>query len=120
MRADLVFRGAHHECAHKPKKISALGPELVFCEVPGKSLQGGGQTQRFGRLLPRPALQQTVAGGVIGIAGAPARLGLLPPSRLALRPAAGVLAIPNTRIRPEPPAADGAGSLPGLGHRDSS
>ena len=39
MQADLVFCGAHQECAHNSQEISCLAAELVFREVPGKSVQ---------------------------------------------------------------------------------
>jgi hypothetical protein len=39
MQADLVFCGAHQECSHNCQEISCLAAELVFREVPGKSVQ---------------------------------------------------------------------------------
>jgi hypothetical protein len=38
MRAHLVFRGAHQECTHNAKKISGFAADLVFRQVPGKSV----------------------------------------------------------------------------------
>jgi len=120
IRPELVFRGPDEECAHNSNEISAFRPELVFREVPGKWPQRGGQPQRFRRRLPRAALLDPVADGVVRVPGTPAGLGLLPPRRLALRLAARVLTASDTGIGPEPPAADRAGSLPGLRHGDSS
>lgn len=50
----------------------------------------------------------------------PVRLRLPPPRGLALRLATGVLPRSYPRVRAEPMAADGARSLPGRGHRESS
>ena len=118
--AELVFRGAYQKCAHHPKEISSFAPELVFRQVPGKSAQWSGQTQCLRRLRLCATLLDPIGGGVIGIGGAPLGLRLLPPRRLTLRLAAGVLTISYTSIGPEPPATDRARSLPGLGHCDSS
>ena len=35
MRTELVFRGAHQECAHNRNEIRAFPPELVFRQIPG-------------------------------------------------------------------------------------
>lgn len=118
--AELVFRRTHQECAHNPKQISALRPELVFRQVPGELAQRLGQTQWFWRSCLRRALLEPVGRGVIRVRGAPPGLGPPPPRGLALRLAAGVLTVSHSWIRPEPPAADRARSLPGLGHRDPS
>jgi hypothetical protein len=120
MRADLVFRGAHQECAHNPKKISGLGAELVFREVPGKSVQRGWHPQWSRQPFLGLALLDAVRRRIIWIGGAPPRLSFPPPCGLAFGLVAGVLTVSDTRIRPEPPAADRARPLPGLGHRDSS
>jgi hypothetical protein len=50
----------------------------------------------------------------------PTGLGLLPAPDLAFRLPAGMLAISHMRVRPEPPAADRARSLPGLWLGDAS
>jgi hypothetical protein len=39
MQADLVFRGVHQECPHSPQEISGFAAELVFRDIPGKSVQ---------------------------------------------------------------------------------
>jgi hypothetical protein len=39
IRADRVFRRTQDQCAHNPKKISALRTELVFRDIPGKLRQ---------------------------------------------------------------------------------
>src|ERR1019366_4475175 len=52
--------------------------------------------------------------------GAPTRLCLSPAGRLTFRRVTGPLSNSYSRIRPEPPAADSAWSLPGLWHRDDS
>jgi hypothetical protein len=54
----------------------------------------------------RRALIETVRDGVIRVPSPPTGLGLLPARRLALRLAAGMLAVSYSRVRPEPPAAD--------------
>ena len=120
LRADLVFRGAHQECPHNSKKISRFAADLVFRQIPGKSVQRGRYTQRFRRLFLHLTLLNAVPCRVIRVRGAPPRLSLLPPCCLALRLLAGVLTVADTRIRPEPPPADRARPLPGLRHRDSS
>jgi hypothetical protein len=38
MRAELVFRGAHQKCAHNSNEIRAFPPELVFRQIPRKSV----------------------------------------------------------------------------------
>jgi len=49
MQADLVFRGAHQECTHNAKEISRFAADLVFRDVPGKSVQRSRHTQRLRR-----------------------------------------------------------------------
>jgi hypothetical protein len=120
IRPELVFRGPEQKCAHNPNEISPFRPELVFRDVPGKFTQRHRQTQRFRRLLPRTALLNPVARGVVRVPRPPARLRLSPPRRLARRLAARVLPVSNTRVGPEPPAADRAGSLPSVSHGDLS
>ena len=39
IRLELVFRRPQEQCAQNPNKISALASELVFREVPRKSVQ---------------------------------------------------------------------------------
>src|ERR1035438_2216451 len=58
--------------------------------------------------------------GVARIPAAPTRLRLLPAGRLTFRRVTGPLSDSYSRIRPEPPAADSAWSLPSLWHRDDS
>ena len=58
--------------------------------------------------------------GVAWVPAAPTGLRLLPPRDLASRLPAGMLAIPYSRVRPEPTAADRTRSLPGLWHGDAS
>jgi len=119
IRLELVFRDLDEKCAHNSNEISALAGELVFRHVPGKSVQGWGRAEWFGvRVLV--ALLEAIGGGVGGIAGAPTGLGPLAPGLLAVRLAAGALAIADSVIRLEPPAADPAGPLPGIGHAGTS
>jgi len=119
IRLELVFCGLHEECAHNRNEISALAAELVFRQVPGKSIQGWRHTERFSvRVLV--ALLEASGGDVAGITGAPTGLCFLAPGLLAVRLAAGVLAVADSVIRLEPPAADPAGSLPGIGHAGTS
>ena len=101
-----------------PMKSEPCVPELVFREVPGKLVQGSGQSQRF-RIFPlRRALVNTPRDGITGVAIAPVCLGLLPSRRLTVGISTGPLPGSHARVRPEPPATDRARSLPGLGHRD--
>ena len=118
---ELVFRGPNEECSHNPNEISSLGSELIFRQIPGKLVQGCRHAQWFwrGRGLRRTLLDP-VAGCVIRAPAAPTRLGLLPTRPLAFRLAAGMLPLAYPRVRPEPPAADPARSLPGLWHGDAS
>src|SRR5450755_4039551 len=119
IRPELVFRGADEKCSHKPNEISALRSELVFRELPGQLVQGNGQAQRLRRWLGlRRTLIEAVGDGIVWVAAAPTGLGFLSADGLALWVAAGMLAISYPRVRPEPPAADEAWSLPSLWHRD--
>ena len=119
IRPELVFRGADEKCSHKPNEISALRSELVFRELPGQLVQGNGQAQRLRRWLGlRRTLIEAVGDGIVWVAAVPTGLGFLSADGLALWVAAGMLAISYPRVRPEPPAADEAWSLPSLWHRD--
>jgi hypothetical protein len=73
------------------------------------------QSQRFRQLGLGLAPLQSPSDGVVRIATAPVGLHLPPPRRLILRPIAGSLADAYAWIGMEPLAADGAGSLAGLG-----
>ena len=119
IQADLVFRGADDECSHNPNEICALRAELVFRDVPGKLVQWRGQSQRFRCFgVRRRAPVNSPCDRIPGVAIAPVCLGLLTACLLAVRTTASSLPASHSRIRPEPPATDGARSLPGLGHRD--
>jgi len=119
IRLELVFRGLQEKYARNRNEINTLALELVFRQIPGKSAQGWGRAHRFGvRVLV--ALLEAVSGGVAGIAGAPTGLCFLAPCLLAVRLAAGVLAVANSVIWLEPSAADPAGPLPGIGHAGTS
>ena len=120
MHLDLVFRQAHQECAHNAKEISAFAAELVFRDVPGKSVQRSGHTQRFRRPFLGAAPLETIAGGIIRILRPPLSLGLLPSRRLTLRLTACALTLSDPRMGTEPTVADGTGSFPGSGHRGLS
>ena len=120
MQSDLVFRGAHQECAHNSKEISRFTADLVFRDVPGKSVQRRGYTQRLRHPLLAVAPLKTIAGRVVRVLRPPPRLTPFPSRRLAIRLTACALTWSDSRIGTEPPAADGTGSLPGSGHRDSS
>ena len=119
---ELVFRGAQEKCTHNPNEISAFASELVFRQVPGKFVQRRGYTERFGRArrLRRVALIDSIGGGVASVSATPTGLCLLAPGRLALGLSAGSLAVADSRVRSEPPPADPAGFLPGIGHLPSS
>ena len=119
IRFGLVFRGLDEKCTHNRNEISALAGELVFRQVPGKSVQGWGRAERFG-VGVLVALLEAIGDGVGGISGAPTGLGFLAPGLLAVRLAAGVLAVADSVIRLEPPAADPAGPLAGIGHAGPS
>jgi hypothetical protein len=121
IQPELVFRGAHHECSHNPNEISALGAELVFREEPGELVQGRGYAQWFwsGLCLRRPLINPP-RDGVARVPASPTGLCLLPSRRLAVGLPARMLAVSYSRVRPEPPAADRARSLPGLWHGDAS
>jgi len=121
IRLELVFRGLHEKSAHNRNKISALRPELVFCEIPGKFVQWWrGADRDPGAGLVAVAARDAVGDGVVGIAGTPTGLGFLATGLLAVRLAAGVLAVADPVIRLEPTAADPAGPLAGIGHAGSS
>jgi hypothetical protein len=119
IRLELVFCRAQQECAQNPNKISALASELVFREVPGKSVQRRGRADRFGGLI-LVALGDSMGGRVAGVAGAPTGLRLLAASSLAVRFTASALAVADSHVWPEPPSADPARSLPDIGHARSS
>ena len=118
--AQLVFRGAHQECSHNPKEISALRPELVFGQIPRKLLQRRRQAQWLRRLFARAALLDAIPGSVLRVAGAPPCLCLLPPCLLAFSSTTGALSGSYSGVGAEPMTADRAGSLPERGHRASS
>jgi hypothetical protein len=120
MQSDLVFRGAHQECAHNSEKISRFAADLVFRDVPGKSVQRSGHAQRLRRPLLCVTLLKTICGRVVRVLRSPPSLGLFPSRRLALRLTARALTPSDPRIGTEPAAANGTGSLLGSGHRDSS
>ena len=92
--------------------------ELVFRDVPGKLVQRRGQAQWFGGFGLLRTLVDSPCDGVAGVAITPVCLGFLTSRRLAVGIPAGALAASHSRVGPEPPATDGARSLPGLGHRD--
>jgi hypothetical protein len=119
IRLELVFRRAQQKCAQNPNKISALASELVFREVPGKSVQRRWRADRFGGLT-LVALRDSMGGRVTGVAGAPTGLRLLAAGSLAVRFTASALAVADSHVWPEPPSADPARSLPGIGHARSS
>jgi hypothetical protein len=119
IRLELVFRRAQQKCAKNPNKISALASELVFREVPGKSVQRRWRADRFGGLT-LVALRDSMGGRVTGVAGAPTGLRLLAAGSLAVRFTASALAVADSHVWPEPPSADPARSLPGIGHARSS
>ena len=72
--AQLVFRAAHQDGSHNPKKISPLPPELVFRQIPRKLPQRRRQAQRLHRLFLGATLLDAIPGRVIRVAGAPLRL----------------------------------------------
>ena len=118
IRADLVFRGTHHQCAHNANEISAVQAELVFRDVPGELVQRRRHAQRFGSFGLRRPLVHPPRHRIAGVPVTPVGLGFLPARGLTVGFAAGPLPVSHSRVRPEPPATDGARSLPGLGHRD--
>jgi len=118
IRANLVFRGADHQCTHNTNEISALQAELDFRDVPGKLVQRRRHSEWFRRLCLRRTLVYPPSDGIARITGAPTRLRLLSAGALTLRVAARALTATYSRIRLEPPAADPAWFLPGLWHRD--
>jgi hypothetical protein len=119
IRLALVFRGAEEECTQNPNEISALTSELVFREVPGKLVQRRRGADRFGGLI-LVALGDSMGDRVAGVAGAPTGLRLLAAGSLAVRLTATALAVADSHVWPEPPPADPARSLPGIGHARSS
>src|ERR1017187_4162222 len=99
--------------------MSPLHSEVVFRDIPGKLVQWRRQSQRLRRLLRlRRAPVNSPGDGIAWVPVAPPRLRLLPAPGLTFWLGAGPLPDSYSRIRPEPPAADGAWSLPGLWHRD--
>ena len=67
----------------------------------------------------RLALVKTVSDGVAPVLAPPSGLRLAATPRLAFELPAGMLAVSCSWVRPEPPAADRARSLPGRGHGSS-
>ena len=61
-----------------------------------------------------------MGGRVAGVAGAPTGLRFLAAGFLAIRFPATALAVADSHVWPEPPPADPARSLPGIGHARSS
>jgi hypothetical protein len=120
IRPDLVFCVPDQECSHNANEISALRSELVFRDVPGKLVQRSWHSQRFRRFRLRRALVNPPGDGIARVPIAPVCLGLLTACRLTFRTPAGPLPDTHARVRPEPPATNGARSLPGLWHRDDS
>ena len=94
--------------------------DLVFCEIPRKSVQGRRHTRRLRRPFLGMTTLKAIARCVIRVLRAPARLSLLPARRLALWLSARMLAVSHSRVRTEPAAANRAWSLPDGEHRDSS
>jgi hypothetical protein len=119
IRLELVFRGFQEKYASNRNEINTLALELVFRQIPGKLAQGWGRAERFG-VGVLVTLLDPIRGGIAGIAGAPTGLCFLAPGLLAARLAAGVLAVADSVIRLEPPAAYLAWPLPGIGHAGSS
>ena len=120
MQPNLVFCGAHQKCAHNAKEISSFAAGLIFRDVPGKSVQRSGHTQRLRLPFLCAAPLETIAGGIIRVLRPPLSLGLVPSHPLALRLTARPLTHSNPWMGTEPATADRTGSLPGSGHRDSS
>ena len=115
IRLELVFRRPEEKCAQNPNEIRALPSELVFREVPGKLAQ----RRRGAEGLSRPvliALGDSMGDRVAGITGPPTGLRFLAPGLLAVRSTAGALTVADSRVGAEPPPADPAWSLPGIGH----
>ena len=76
MCLQLVFRRAQDECTHNRNEICALCTELIFCEIPGKLVQGpGGAEGLDGLILIAPG--DSMGGRVAGIAGPPTGLRFL-------------------------------------------
>jgi len=119
IRLELVFRRAEEECAQNCNEISALAFELVFREIPGKSVQRRGRADRFGGLI-LVALGDSMGSRVAGVAGPPTGLRLLAAGFLAVRLPATVLAVADSHVWAEPSPADPAWSLPGIRHARSS
>ena len=115
IRLELVFCQPDDQCAHNPNEIRTLTSELVFREVPGKSLQRWGRAEGLGILI-LVALGDPMGGRVARVADAPTGLSLLAPRLLAIRFPAGALAFANSVVWTEPPPADPARPLPGIGH----
>jgi hypothetical protein len=121
IRPELVFRGSEEKSAHNANEISTFGSELVFRQIPGKLVQRHPHAQRLGGSIGAQCpLLDAIGGCVLRVPRAPARLSLATPRRLALRCRAGALPRADSRVRPKPPPADSARSLPGLGHGSSS
>src|ERR1700721_1384119 len=120
MDRELRLRGSQQECSHNPYEISTLHPKLGLRDVPGKLIQGRGQTKRFrSGSNPHPRLN-TASCKVIRIRRAPGRLLLLPTQGLALRLIASPLAGASSIIGTVPAMADATRTLPGNRHDASS
>ena len=89
-----------------PMKSARCEPNWSFANSQGSWFNGAGKRSGFRRLgLCRPLIDPP-GDGVARVPAPPTGLGLLPARRLALRLAAGTLAVSYSRIGTEPPAAD--------------
>jgi hypothetical protein len=114
------LRGPEEKCAENPNEISALNPELVLRDIPGKFIQWRREFQRFGWLLPVAPLLDPARDEVVRIPVSPRFLCLHSARGLAIHTSASALTGSDPRIRAKPTAANRAGSLSGFRHGDSS
>ena len=101
-----------------PMKSAPCGPNWSFATSQGSWLSGGGNRSGSGASGCAARSVDPPCDGIAGVPITPVCLGLLTARRLAVGIPAGSLPTSHSRVRPEPPATDGARSLPGLGHRD--
>jgi hypothetical protein len=103
-----------------PNEISALNPELVLRDIPGKSIQRWWQPEWLRRWLLVSPLLDSPRHEVIRVPISPGFLGLHSARGLAICIAASSLTRPDPWIRTKPTAANRTGFLSGFRHGDSS
>jgi len=106
----------NQESAQKPNEISALHPELGLRDVPGKSVQGRRQPERFGGAIFLATIQDPAGPEIVGITRPPALLLLPATGGLTVRIGASSLTGSHSRMGTKPTTANTAWSFSGIWH----